>query len=129
MPVEDAATIRVVLADDDRLYVDSLAELIEQQPELTVVGTASNGIEAIDLTERTAPDAVVIDLHMPQLDGVSAVARLRSDHPIMCLIALTGDPSAELQRAATEAGADAVLHKSELLEVLVERITSARRRT
>jgi DNA-binding NarL/FixJ family response regulator len=123
---EDGTAIRVVLADDDSLYVTSLRELIERQPELTVVGTARNGIEAIDLAEQMAPDALVIDLHMPRLDGVSAVARLRSDHPTMCLIALTGDPSPELQRAATEAGADAVLHKSEMLGALVDRLATVR---
>ena len=125
--MEEAGTaIRVVLADDDELYVTSLAELIEQQPELTVVGTARNGIEAIELAEQLDPDAIVIDLHMPRLDGVSAVARLRSDHPTMCLIALTGDPSPELQRAVTEAGADAVLHKSEMLGALVDRLATVR---
>ncbi len=125
--MEEAGTaIRVVLADDDELYVTSLAELIEQQPELTVVGTARNGIEAIELAEQLDPDAIVIDLHMPRLDGVSAVARLRSDQPTMCLIALTGDPSPELQRAVTEAGADAVLHKSEMLGALVDRLATVR---
>jgi DNA-binding NarL/FixJ family response regulator len=126
---EAGTTIRVVLADDDQLYIASLRELIDRQPELTVVGTARNGIEALDLAEQVAPDAIVIDLHMPQLDGVSAVARLRSDHPTMCLIALTGDPSPELQRAATEAGADAVLHKSEMLDALVDRLAIVRPQT
>jgi DNA-binding NarL/FixJ family response regulator len=126
-PMAHAGTaIRVVVVDDDELYVTSLGELIEQQPELTVVGTAGNGIEAIELADQVAPDAIVIDLHMPRLDGVSAVARLRSDHPSMCLIALTGDPSPELQRAATEAGADAVLHKSEMLDALFARLAEAR---
>jgi DNA-binding NarL/FixJ family response regulator len=125
--MEEAGTpIRVVLADDDELYVTSLAELIDQQPELTVVGIARNGIEAIDLAEQLAPEAIVIDLHMPRLDGVSAIARLRGDHPTMCLIALTGDPSSELQNAVTEAGADAVLHKSEMLGALVDRLARVR---
>jgi DNA-binding NarL/FixJ family response regulator len=123
---EARTAIRVVLADDDELYVTSLGELVERQPELTVVGTANNGIEAIDVAEQMQPDAVVIDLHMPRLDGVSAVARLRRDYPAMCLIALTGDPSPELQRAAGEAGADAVLHKSEMLDGLIERLGRVR---
>src|SRR5262245_30790399 len=123
-PMEHRRTaIRVALADDDELYVRSLAELIERQPELTVVGTAKDGVEAIDLADRVMPDAVVIDLHMPRLDGVSALARLRRDYPALCLIALTGDPSQGLQRAAREAGADAVLHKGEMLEGLVDRLT------
>jgi DNA-binding NarL/FixJ family response regulator len=68
----------------------------------------------------------VIDLHMPLLDGVTAVARLRKDHPHLCLIALTGDTSPALHRAVTEAGADAVLLKGDLLETLVERLSAIR---
>ncbi len=69
----------------------------------------------------------MLDLHMPQLDGVAAVARLRQDHPQLCLIALTGDPSEPLHAAAREAGADAVLLKGELVERLVERLAALRR--
>ena len=62
--------IRVLLADDDERFLQSLQELIQKQPELTVVGAAKDGLEAIELTDELAPDAVVIDLHMPLLDGV-----------------------------------------------------------
>jgi DNA-binding NarL/FixJ family response regulator len=119
------AAIRVLLADDDAQYLDSLRMLIEQQPELTVVGTAKDGLEAIELTDDLDPDAAVIDLHMPQLDGVTAVTRLRQDHPNLCLIALTGDEAPALHRAAKDAGADDVMLKSELVGGLVERLTAA----
>ena len=62
---------------------------------------------------------------MPLLDGVTAVARLRRDHPSLCLIVLTGDSDAQLHRAATEAGADAVLEKHELARGLVDRLAAA----
>ncbi|MGB2952357.1 MAG: response regulator transcription factor [Gaiellaceae bacterium] len=117
--------IRVLLADDDERYLDSLRELIEQQPELTVVGAAKDGLEAIELADELAPDAAVIDLHMPLLDGVTAVARLRIDHPHICLIALTGDEAPALHRAAKEAGADDVMQKSELVDSLVDRLTAS----
>jgi two-component system, NarL family, response regulator LiaR len=121
--------IKVLVADDDVLFVESLRELIDRQPELEVVGEAHNGLEAIDLTDDLDPDAVVIDLHMPLLDGVTAVARLRHDHPNLCLIVLTGDADVQLHVAASEAGADAVLEKSELAQGLIARLSaeSARR--
>jgi NarL family two-component system response regulator LiaR len=121
--------IKVLVADDDVLFVESLRELIDRQPELEVVGEAHNGLEAIDLTDDLDPDAVVIDLHMPLLDGVTAVARLRHDHPHLCLIVLTGDADVQLHVAASEAGADAVLEKSELAQGLIARLSaeSARR--
>jgi DNA-binding NarL/FixJ family response regulator len=124
----DGTNIRVLIADDDGAFLTSLQGLIDGQPELTVVGTALDGLEAIELAEHLDPDAVVIDLHMPLLDGVTAAARLRRDHPNLCLIALTGDDAPALHRAVRDAGADEVLLKSELVEGLVERLSAARAR-
>jgi CheY-like chemotaxis protein len=67
----------------------------------------------------------VLDLHMPLLDGVSTVARLRRDHPDLWLIALTGDETPALHRAAKESGADDVLLKNQFAEGLIERLTAA----
>jgi DNA-binding NarL/FixJ family response regulator len=125
-PEERGGPIRVLLADDDGMFVESLRPLIEEQPELAVVGAAADGLAAIDLCEELHPDAIVIDLHMPLVDGVTAVARLRRDFPSMCVIALTGDASPKLHEAVTEAGADAVLLKEEFVDTLVERLSSAK---
>jgi two-component system, NarL family, nitrate/nitrite response regulator NarL len=119
-------TIRVLLADDDEAFLDHLRALIERQRELSVVGTATNGLAAIELVDELNPDAAVLDLHMPLLDGVSACARLRRDHPSLCLIALTGDDAPALHRAAKESGADDVLLKNQLVGGLLERLTAAR---
>lgn len=124
--VSGGSAVRVLLADDDSAFLESLRPLIEHQPELTVVGAAANGLAAIELADTLGPDAVVIDLHMPLLDGVTAVARLRKDHPHLCLIALTGDPDRRLHEAVTEAGADAVLLKGEFVDTLVERLAAVR---
>src|SRR5881397_3856251 len=120
--------IRVLIVDDDLSYLESLHDLIDRQPELAVVGEATEGLEAIELAEHLDPDAVVIDLHMPLLDGVTAAARLRRDHPNLCLIALTGDEAPALHRAVREAGADEVLLKDELMEALLDRLAAARTR-
>jgi len=121
-----AVPVRVLLVDDDADFLDSLRPLIEHQPALTVAGLAENGLDAIELADQLEPDAVVIDLHMPIVDGVTAVARLRKDHPNLCLIALTGDPAPELHEAVTEAGADAVLMKGDLVDSLVHRLRAVR---
>ena len=119
------APIKVLHADDDALFIQSLKALIERQPELTVVAEAANGLEALELADDLSVDAVVIDLHMPLLDGVSTVSRLRRDHPSLCLIVLTGDSDAQLHAAAREAGADAVLEKHEMARALVDRLVAA----
>ena len=123
-----ASPIRVLVADDDASFRSSVRDLIERQPGLTVVATAADGLQAIELADDLDPDAVVIDLHMPLLDGVTAAARLRRDHPNLCLIALTGDEAPALHRAVREAGADEVLLKTELVEGLLERLAAARAR-
>ena len=128
-PSPDEPHIRVLIADDDNAFLESLQALIDRQPELAVVGRAVDGLEAIELAEDLRPDAVVLDLHMPLLDGVSAATRLRRDHPNVCLIALTGDEAPALHRAVRDAGADEVLLKSELVDGLVERLSAARVRT
>jgi len=124
-PSEDSR-IRVLIADDDQPFLESLQKLIDQQPELTVIGAAADGLEAIELADQLDPDAVVLDLHMPLLDGVSAAARLRRDHPSVCLIALTGDEEPALHRAVRDAGADEVLLKTQLVEGLIERLSTLR---
>jgi DNA-binding NarL/FixJ family response regulator len=63
---------------------------------------------------------------MPRLDGVSAVARLRRDHPSMCVVALTGDAHPALHKAVLDAGADAVLVKDEFVDVLIDRLAAVK---
>jgi DNA-binding NarL/FixJ family response regulator len=121
-----AGAIKVLLADDDARFLESLRALIDVQPELHVVATARDGVEALDLADSLDPDAVVVDLHMPRLDGVTTLSRLRRDHPSVCLIVLTGDPDSTLHAAATEAGADAVLEKGEIARALLDRLIAAR---
>jgi DNA-binding NarL/FixJ family response regulator len=123
---DQAGTIRVLIADDDERYLDSLRLLVDGQPELHVVAQATDGLGAIELADQHDIDAAVIDIHMPLVDGVTAVARLRRDHPSLCLIAITGDPEPRLLQAVEDAGADAVLLKDELVVTLVERLHSIR---
>jgi DNA-binding NarL/FixJ family response regulator len=117
--------IEVVLVDDDTDFVESLRTLVDGEPRLSVTGVAGNGLEAIELVEKVGPEAVVIDLHMPLLDGVTAVARMRRDHPTLCLIAMTADAAEELHHAVSEAGADAVLMKHDLPARLGDEIAAA----
>jgi DNA-binding NarL/FixJ family response regulator len=121
-----AGVIRVLLADDDAAFLSALEPLIDAQPELSVVATAADGLRAIELVDELELDAAVVDLHMPLIDGVAAIARLRRDHPNLCLIALTGDPASELHDAAVEAGADDVLLKTDIVDGLMERLTAVR---
>jgi two-component system, NarL family, response regulator LiaR len=121
-----AAPLRILIADDETDFLHALRPLIEGRAGMTVVGEARNGLDAIELADELLPDAIVIDVHMPLVDGVTAIARLRKDHPDLYMIALTGDPEGELHQAVSDAGADHVLLKDNLLETLVERLAAAR---
>src|ERR671939_1770740 len=87
--------IRVLLADDDELFLESLRPLVEGQEGLEVVATAGDGLAALELVDELRPDAVVMDLHMPLLDGVTAVEGRRRDPPPPCLIPPTRAPPPE----------------------------------
>ena len=77
MPDRATATISTVLADDEALALNELSYLLKDFPDLEVTGTASNGLEALDLIERLEPDLVFLDVQMPGLDGLGVIRRLK----------------------------------------------------
>ena len=88
--------IRIVIADDHPIVRDGLTAILERDPGIEVVGQASGGREAVTLVERLAPDVVLMDLRMPDGDGVAAITALRAQSPSTPRItwaALRGSPS------------------------------------
>lgn len=81
--------IRILLADDQALFREALRTLISLQPDLEVVGEASNGAEALRMAQVLRPNVVLMDLQMPVLDGVAATRRLQVEQPGCRVIALT----------------------------------------
>jgi len=90
MPERSSATISAVLVDDEALALNELAYLLRDFGEVEVAGTASNGIEALDLIEKIEPDLVFLDVQMPGLDGLGVVRRLReTDIPLPHIVLTT----------------------------------------
>ena len=81
--------IRIVLADDQVIFRRGLHELLAGEPELDVVGLAANGAEAVHLTVTMQPDVVVMDVRMPELDGVEATRQIRQQAPDAHVILFT----------------------------------------
>lgn len=81
--------LRVVVVDDDEDFRLMLRLQLDLEPGVEVVGTASDGYEALEKVVETAPDAVAMDLLMPNLDGFSAIERLREGHPAVGVVAYT----------------------------------------
>ena len=72
---------RILIAEDDESFLEAIAELLERDDRFIVAGRARNGQEAVERAEETAPDAVVVDIEMPVVDGVEATRRLRAAAP------------------------------------------------
>ena len=89
MSDEQKSTISVLLADDDDLIRDAVSYLLSSFSELRMVGTAKNGIEAVELTKLHNPDVVILDLMMPEMDGLTAIKLIKETHPHTKIIALT----------------------------------------
>jgi DNA-binding NarL/FixJ family response regulator len=119
--------VRVLLVDDQALFREALATLLEVRPEIDVVGEAANGAEALDRVAAVRPDVVLMDLHMPVLDGIGATRRLRVEHPDVRVLALTTFDDDEDVFAALRAGAVGYLLKDVSSDRLVEALLAAER--
>jgi two-component system response regulator DesR len=113
---------RVVIADDDETFAGSLADLLEADGRVEVIGIASNGEEAIQLALWHDPDIVLMDAAMPGIDGIEATRLVRESRPRLCILMVSGAESKELRDRAREAGAAGLVHKARIPEELVDRI-------
>lgn len=103
--------IKVVIVDDHTIIRRSLRLLIEQSPDITVVAEAGDGWGAIEQTKITSPDIVLLDIRMPNLNGIEACRHIRRDFPDTKVIALSIDPSTDTIKQMFQAGASGYLVK------------------
>ena len=73
------ATLTTIVVDDEQLACDELSYLLKDFPEIEIIGNASNGLQAVEMIRKTEPDLVFLDVHMPGLDGLSVMRRLREE--------------------------------------------------
>ena len=108
---EAAQPLRIVIADDQASVREGLVLLLGGLPDIEVVGAAADGQQALDLVASRKPDAILLDLHMPVLDGLGATRRLTAEHPGVAVVVLTtyADDSTVLD--ALHAGARSYLTK------------------
>jgi DNA-binding NarL/FixJ family response regulator len=122
-----SAPVRVLLADDQALFREALATLLAARPEVEVVAEAGDGAEALERAGACRPDVVLMDLHMPVLDGIGATRRLRVEQPAVRVLALTTFDDDEDVFAALRAGALGYLLKDVSGDRLVEAVLAAAR--
>ncbi len=112
--------ITVLIADDHSVVREGLASLIGRKPDMKVVGEASNGREAVELWTKLRPDVTLLDLRMPELDGVAAIREIRAkDEEARIVVLTTFDGDEDIYRAI-KAGAKAYLLKDVAREALMD---------
>ena len=104
--------IRIVVADDQRAVLDGLALMLGLLPDITVVAVAADGEQALAAVDQHHPDVVLVDLHMPVVDGIEATRRLTAEHPQTAVVVLTTYADDESVMEALRAGARGYLTKN-----------------
>lgn len=116
--------MKILLVDDHKLVRQSIASVIENHPELEIVGEASNGVEAIKLTKSLKPDLIIMDINMPELDGVEASHKIREFNKDVKILILTMMENEHFIMDALSANINGYLFKMSDIDNLIFAIES-----
>ncbi len=114
--------MRILIADDHSTTREEIAALLRRERDLDVVGEASDGQMAVELAEKLLPDVVIMDVLMPEMDGIDATRQIVSEHPEIKVIGFSMHPESNIVSAMRRAGAVACVKKSDPVEVLIAAI-------
>ena len=121
------AAVRILIADDHQLIRRGLIAALADRPDWTVVGEAANGREAVDLVRQLHPDIAILDLTMPELNGLDAARQMRTVSPPTRILIVTAHESEQLLREVLEVGAMGYVLKSDADDVLPKAIDAVLR--
>ena len=117
--------IRVLLVDDHVILRQGLRMSLESYSDIEVVGEAGDGKEALELAERLMPEVIIMDIHMPNMNGIEATVVIKSRHPGMKIVGLSVNADDDAKIAMLHAGAEALLTKGAALDELYRAIRQA----
>jgi two-component system, NarL family, response regulator DesR len=126
--VPDPEVVRVLVVDDHALFAEALMLTLGIDDRIEVVGSASSGVEAISLAEALRPDVILMDVHMPSMDGIEATRRVRNVSPGTRVVMVTAARSPEIAHHALAAGAERCLTKDTPALRLIDTILDVPRR-
>lgn len=112
--------IRVLIADDHTILREGIRSLLEREPDIEVVGEAADGAEAVAKVDQLRPDAVLLDVGMPNMNGIEATRRIKAKHPDICVLILSMHDDEEYVRPLMQSGASGyVLKRSATTDLVV----------
>lgn len=114
--------MKLLIVDDDSLVCRSLQILLGKEADIEVIGIASSGREALELCKQELPDAVLMDIQMPVMNGIACTAELKKLYPGLRIMMLTTFNDEEHIRSALKAGADGYLLKSAAIETMANQL-------
>jgi DNA-binding NarL/FixJ family response regulator len=124
---KETEQLRILIADDHALMLRGIRCVLDEQRGWTVVAEAANGQEAVDQAKRLKPDVAVLDVTMPELDGLEVTRQLREASPDTKVLILTVHDSRQMVRRLLDAGASGYVLKSDVLRSLVEAVKNVAR--
>ncbi len=118
-------TIQVLIADDHKMLREGLRSLLEKEPGIEVVGEATSGAEAVSLTREMKPSVVIMDIEMPEMNGIDATRQIVAEMPEIKVIGLSMHNETDVMESMREAGASAFVAKDSAFEKLASAIHAA----
>jgi DNA-binding NarL/FixJ family response regulator len=115
-----ADALRILIVDDHAGVRSTLQDILHERPQLSVVGDAANGFEAIAHAHTLRPDVILMDIAMPHVDGIEATARIRAELPEVRILGLSMQPRSAVSDAITNAGAERLFVKGVDTQRLVD---------
>jgi DNA-binding NarL/FixJ family response regulator len=109
---------RILIVDDHEIFRRGLRSLLESRDEFDITGEAANGLEAVEKAKQLRPDVIVMDVSMPQMDGLQAARLIRGERPGSKILILSQHDSPHMLAAALDAGASAYVTKSQVARCL-----------
>jgi NarL family two-component system response regulator LiaR len=123
--MNDTQIIHVMLVDDHNVVRSGLATFLRAYDDLELVGEAKNGLEAVNLCHEKQPDVILMDLMMPEMDGIAATRAILAEHPVIKIIAMTSFEEEQLVQGVLAAGAISYLIKNVTSDELAKAIRDA----
>ncbi|MCR5433026.1 MAG: response regulator transcription factor [Bacteroidaceae bacterium] len=117
-------TLRILLVDDHPLMLMGIQSMLEGMPGITIAGTASNGLEALEKAAELKPDVMMLDVMMPVMDGVELARRMRAEMPDVALLVLSSDTSLATLEPLLNIGIDGFLPKTSDASTMMDAIRS-----